>query len=148
MARQRFSLIPEDTKQEVILESKIRNGEIHADNFHELDPEEQKLVQKILFKMASEKVEPNIGASCLEFVLFAFMRLMHKQWNGIPFNEDDKAIQESLQRIMNMHQITNYQIPKQDWFFDYMAYAEEKAREILKNREEHVQRKLQVIGEV
>jgi hypothetical protein len=148
MARQRFSLVPDEVKQELVLESKIRNGEINPENFHQLTPEEQKKVHEILFKIASDKVNPNIGASVLEFVVFAFMRIMNKKVNGLALTAEDLEIKKSLDRIMEMHQITNDNISKQDWYFDYMAYAEEKAQAILQNREEHVNRKRQVIGEV
>jgi hypothetical protein len=148
MARQRFSLVPDEVKQELILESKIRNGEINPDNFHQLTPEEQKKVQEILFRIASDKVNPNIGASTLEFVVFAFMRIAYKQLKGLALTAEDQEIKESLERIMQMHQITNDNISKQDWYFDYMKYAEEKAQAILKNREEHIERKRQIMGYV
>jgi hypothetical protein len=146
MARQRISLVSEEVKSEATLESKIRSGEITADNFSELSAEEQAHVNGILFKMASEKINPNQGASAIEFTLFGFMRVMTKKIQGMSLTEDEKEIEAALNRIMGMHEITNDTVTKSDWLFDYMGYAESKAFEILGNRKEHIERKQQVTG--
>lgn len=148
MARQRISLVPDEVKKQETLESRILSGEINASNFAELSPEDQKQVNQILFKMASEKVDPNVGVSSLEFLIFAFMRIANKKLNGIPLNSEDLIIQESLNQILEMHEITNDNISKENWLFDYMAYAVANAEQILENRKEHIQRKQQVTGKV
>lgn len=148
MPRQRISLVPEEVKQEKTIEAKIQSGEINATNFSTLTLEEQAQVNKILFNMASKKVVPNQGASALEFTLFAFMRIMTKKMNGMSLTADEKEIETGLNNIMNLHEITNTNLAKSDWLFDYMAYAEAKAVEILANREEHITRKQQVTGQV
>ena len=147
MARQRISLVSDEVKQELDLESRIRSGEINPETFEQLSPEEQTQVNNLLFKMASEKVEPNQGTSALEFILFGFMRIMNKRVNGMSLTEEEKTIEESLQRIMNLHQITNVDVEKSQWLFDYMAYAEAKSAEFLRNREEHIARKQQITGQ-
>jgi hypothetical protein len=148
MARTRMSLISEEAQQEAILEQKIRTGELHADNFNQLSPEDQEKVNIILFKIASETINPNKGASVLEFVLFAYMRLMNKKMNGEYLNSEDVGIQDSLNRILAEHEITNTNIYRADWLFDYMDYAEYQAQEILKNRKEHIERKKSVTGQI
>jgi hypothetical protein len=148
MARQRFSFVSDEVRQELTLEARIRSGEINAENFHELSPEEQAQVNAILFRIASDKVNPNQGASVLEFILMAHLRLMQKKLNGLALSPDEQAIEASLNRIMEMHEMTNPSIAKADWLFDYMEYAERKAEEILRNRKEHIERKRQVMGEV
>lgn len=146
MARERISLISDEAKSEFTLESRIRSGEINPTNFVELTATEQSQVNAVLFKMASEKVNPNQGASALEFILFGFMRVMTKKVNGMSLTEDEVAIDGSLNRIMNLHQVTNDTVAKTEWLFDYMGYAELKAQEILQNRAEHITRKQQITG--
>lgn len=146
MARQHISFISDEKKQAISLESRIQSGEITAKNFGELSPTEQSQVHNILFEMASKKVNPNQGASALEFTLFAFMRVMTKKVQGMSLTEEEKQIDESLTRIMGLHQLTNTSVPKSDWDLDYMSYAESKALEILSNRKEHIIRKQEVIG--
>jgi hypothetical protein len=148
MARQRISLVPDEVKQKATIEARIRSGEINPENFSTLSPEEQVQVNEILFKMASEKIEPNQGLSAVEFVLFGFMRIMNKKANGMALTEDELAIEASLNRISAMHDITNTSKAKSDWLFDYMGYAELKSAEFLNNRKEHIRRKQQVTGTV
>lgn len=146
MARERISLVSDEVKQQQDLESRIRSGEINPQTFEQLSPEEQAKVNSLLFKIASEKVEPNQGTSALEFILFGFMRIMSKKVNGMSLTEDEKNIEESLNRIMDAHQITNPSVEKSQWLFDYMGYAEVKSAEFLRNRAEHIARKQQVTG--
>lgn len=146
MARERFSLVSDEVKQQLNLESRIKTGEINSDNFSSLSPEEQKEVNLLLFKMASEKIEPNQGLSAVEFILMGFIRIAHKKINNMSLTEDEQAIEESLHRIMNLHDITNENKAKSDWLFDYMGYAEVKAVEFLQNRKEHIERKQQITG--
>lgn len=146
MARQHISFLSDEQKQVISLEARIQSGEITSENFSELSETEQTQVHKILFDMAAEKVNPNKGASALEFTLFAFMRVMTKKVQGMSLTEDEKQIDESLTRIMGLHQITNDAVSKSQWDLDYMRYAETKALEILSNRKEHLSRKQEVIG--
>lgn len=148
MARQRISLVNEEVKQELNLEAKIKSGEINAENFATLTADDQAKVNKTLFKMASDKINPNQGASVLEFTLFAFMRIMTKKVNGMSLTADEKEMETSLNNIMNLHEMTNTEVAKADWLFDYMGYAELKAGEILQNRKDHIARKQQVTGQV
>lgn len=146
MARERISLVPDEVKAEVSLEGRIRSGDIHAENFNELTKEEQATVKTLLFKMASEQINPNQGTSALEFILMGFIRIMNKKVSGMAFTEDDKEIEASLQRIMQSHELTNPEIQKTDWLFDYMKYAETKSAEFLRNRKEHIERKITTTG--
>jgi hypothetical protein len=148
MARERISLISEEERSTITLEQQIRTGEMNPEVFSTLSQEEQTKVNGILFKMASEKVEPNQGTSALEFILFGFMRIMNKKITGLALSEDEKAIDESLNRIMNLHQITNEEVLKINWLFDYMGYAEMKSAEFLQNRKEHIERKAQITGNI
>lgn len=146
MARERISLVSEEVKAEVTLEARIRSGEINAGNFGELSTQEQSQVNGLLFKMASSKIDPNQGASALEFVLFGFMRIMSKKISGLALSEDEKEIEASINRIMEGHELTNPSVAKVNWLFDYMGYAELKSAEFLRNRKEHIERKTQVTG--
>ncbi|MDR4369791.1 hypothetical protein, partial [Bacillus cereus] len=96
MARERISFVSDDVRKEETLESKILSGEINAESFKNLSEEEQLKVNQILFNMASEKINPNIGSSTLEFVLFGFMRIMNKRENGLSISVDEKEIEENL----------------------------------------------------
>lgn len=146
MARERISLIPDEVRSELTLEARIRSGEINPGNFNELSQEEQEKVNGLLFKMASEKIEPNQGLSAIEFILMGHLRIIAKKVDGLALSEDDIAVEESLNRIMAMHEITNPDMAKADWLFDYMQYAEVKSAAFLQNRKEHIARKAQITG--
>lgn len=148
MARERIVLISEEVKKEVTLESKIRSGELDFEKYKTLPDEEKKTVIEMLFKLASEKIDPHQGNSTLEFILFGFMRLMNKKVKGLSLTQEDKSIEESLNRILEMHDITNMNKLRSDWLFNYMGYAEKKSEEILQNRQEHVHRKTRITGKV
>jgi hypothetical protein len=148
MARERISLIPEEMKQQLSLEQRIINGDINPDNIQILSVEEQKQVGEVLFKIASEKVEPNQGTSALEFILFAFMRIMMKKVNGQALTSEDRQIEQELNNIINMHELSSGKVARSNWLFDYMGYAQLKANEFLRNREEHIERKKKVMGNV
>lgn len=148
MAKERITLVSDDVKRQLDLESQIRAGLITPDSFTTLSAEDQTEVNNILFKIASEQVEPNQGTSALEFILFGFMRVMMKKIQGLSLNTQDKKVEESLNRIMARHDITNQDVDMSQWLFDYMGYAELKSNEFLKNREEHIARKQQVTGRV
>jgi hypothetical protein len=147
MARERISLVPDEVKREQVLKQQLLDGEMTPEVFQTLDPEEQGLINEILFKISSEKIEPNQGISALEFILMSFIRITNKKVNGMSLTAEDQAVEDSLNRILAMHEITN-ETPKASWLFDYMAYAEYKSQEFLNNRKEHVERKKKTIGEV
>ena len=148
MAVQRFNLLPEEEQKKEDLVSKIKRGEINPDNFSELPEGEQEKVNDILFDMASSQIDSNEGASTLEFILMSFIRIAYKKMNNVSLNSEDVKVEESLRRILNMHQITNEKVAMKDWLFDYMSYAEYKTAQFLQNREEHIERKKNVTGEV
>ena len=148
MARKRISLVDENTRKHLTWEQKIRSGVVNPDNFHELSPDDQQKVNHVLFEMASREINPNQGSSTIEFVLFSFMRIMSKRVEGRSLNSQDLRIKASLDRIMEMHEITNTKMPIEKWLFDYMRYAEMKASSILQNRKDHIDRKKKVTGSV
>lgn len=145
MARQRISLISEEEKKEKTLKQRILEGNFTHEDFQKLSLEEQQKVNKILFDIASERVNPTIGASTLEFILFSFMRIMKKKTDNLPLNSEDLKVEEALETIMNMHQITNEHTSLDEWLFDYLAYAKKRTEEFLQNRKEHIQRKTQIM---
>jgi hypothetical protein len=146
MTVQRISLVPDSEKDYLIIKQKILDQQLTKKDYDQLPPAEQQVVEKALFDIASDKVEPNIGASALEFVLFMFMRIVNKKLVGKSLTADDKIIEASLNRITSMHQITDSKLSIDQWLFDYMAYAEEKAAKILQNRKEHIARKVEITG--
>jgi hypothetical protein len=146
MARERISLVSEEVKSQATLEARIQSGEINQENFNELTPAEQAQVNELLFKMASEKIEPNQGLSAIEFILIGHLRVMSKKINGLALTPDEQSIEESLNNILDMHQLGNPAVAKSDWLFDYMGYAEVKAGEFLQNRKEHIERKAHITG--
>lgn len=148
MARQRINLVPDDEKEEFVLTQQILNEEINTDNFNQLPIEQQEKVKQILFKMAANKIEPNMGASVLEFIVFAFMRIAYKKIKGLSLTSEDKKIEAFLERIFNLHEITNDDIYMKDWLFNYLEYAETKAVKILENRQEHIKRKKKIVGNI
>ncbi|MCD7910940.1 hypothetical protein KC480_05295 [Bacillus velezensis] len=148
MPRERVVLISDEVKKEVALESQIKSGELDFNKYSTLPEEEKKKVMEILFKIASEKVDPHQGNSALEFILFGFMRIINKQVKGLSLTQEDKNIEESLNRIFEMHDITNKNKLRSEWLFDYMGYAEKKSEEILQNRQDHVLRKTRITGNV
>lgn len=146
MARERISLIPEAVQEERSIESKIRSGEINPEIFATLPPEEQSKINGILFKMASSGIDSNQGVSALEFITLSSIRLLFKMVNHQGLTDDDMKIKASLDRIFKQHELLNSDVSMEDWLFDYMGYAEYKSGEILNNRKEHIERKIEVTG--
>ena len=148
MARQYISLVSDEEKRVLDLKTKIMNGEITAENFHSLSPEDQKEANNVLFELSAAGVNIHQGVSSLEFILCAFMRITNKKVAGMSLSEDEKEMEAALQRIMELHEIANPQIRKDEWLFDYLGYAEKKTAEILQNRKAHVDRKKHTTGRI
>jgi hypothetical protein len=148
MSRERISLVPDEVKHDLTIRQQILTGEMTPEKFATLSEAEKAQINEILFKIASEKVEPNVGVSVLEFILFGFMRIMVKKMSGETLTEEDQEIEASIDRIMTGHEITNGVTPKANWLFDYMMYAEYNATKLLENRLEHINRKKTTIGVV
>jgi len=148
MAREKFSLITEEERKEAAIRAKIKNGQINPEVYATLPEEEKTMISNILFKMASDRAEPNVGVSTIEFVLMAFIRLTTKKLSGMSLNAEDKEIEAALNRIYSMHQITDGKTPKSEWLFDYLEYAEYNASKLLQNRQEYVKQKMRLLGEV
>ncbi|QHW35640.1 hypothetical protein GZH47_32600 (plasmid) [Paenibacillus rhizovicinus] len=147
MARERISLVDDAVKREAALRAQILDGEMTPEVFAGLPEDDKVYVNNVLFKMASEKIEPNQGTSALEFILFGFMRIMTKKMNGVSLNADDQEVESKLNAILSIHQITDGKTMNSDWLFDYMGYAYKKSEEFLQNRKEHIERKINTIGE-
>ncbi|SFJ65880.1 hypothetical protein SAMN02799624_05422 [Paenibacillus sp. UNC496MF] len=148
MARERISLVPEEVKTEATLRSKIESGELNAESYAVLPADEQELVNKILFDIAAEKVNPAVSASILEFTLFSFMRVVMKRLDGMSLTAEDEEVLAGIKTVMGTHEITNGQTLKANWLFDYLGYASENAKAILANRADYIQKKKNIIGRV
>ncbi|MBR3118521.1 MAG: hypothetical protein IKF29_04700 [Oceanobacillus sp.] len=148
MVREHISFIPAEKKEQKQIESMIKTGEINHSNYKTLTPGQQEEVNEILFNIAESQITLSQGVSAVEFVLYAHIRLMRKKVEGIALSAQDKKIEEGLQKVLDLHEITTENIAIDDWLFDYMSYAENAAKKILKNREEHVLRKRDVTGQV
>lgn len=146
MARERILLVPEETMEEKLIESRIKSGEINPEVFATLSQEEQSKINAILFKMASSGIDSNQGVSALEFITLASIRLLFKMVEHQGLTDDDLKIKESLNRIFQQHELLNSDVAMEDWLFDYMGYGEHKSAEILRNRKQHIERKLEVTG--
>ncbi|CDQ41797.1 hypothetical protein [Virgibacillus salexigens] len=146
MTRERISLISDDDKKMQQLEDRILSGEINKNNYEQLNLTQQNEVNRILFEIAEEKINLSKGVSAVEFVLFAFIRLISKQVNGVAMTAEDKKIEAGLQKVLDLHEIYNENISMEKWLFNYMEYAETAAIKILGNREDHIQRKKGVTG--
>jgi hypothetical protein len=148
MAREKISLIPDELKEVKHIENMIQSGEINKDNFHQLSPIHQQEVNKILFDMAESQINLSQGVSAIEFVLFAYIRIMSKQAKGLALSAEDKKVEEGLNRVLELHQITDGNTSIDDWLFNYMEYAEAASVQILGNRSEHINRKREVTGNI
>lgn len=148
MARQRISLVSEEVKEIKTIESRIRAGEINAENFDQLSPEEQQEVNRVLFDIAARQVNLAQGLSAVEFVLFAFIRLTNKRVKGLALTAEERKLEEKLQAILDTHEITDEELSINNWLFDYMDYALHAAETILPNRREHIERKKRVTGRI
>lgn len=147
MAVERIELISDQEKTAINIRASIQDGTINKDNFDQLDEKTQSVVKDILFTMSTEKIDSSEGASTLEFILMAFIRIANKKMNGRSLNSEDVKIEEALNTILQMHEITNG-TPRKKWLFDYMGYAQYKTMQFLNNRKEHIIRKMKVTGKV
>ncbi len=146
MAREKVRLVSDEDLKEKEIRNMISREEINQNNFDDYPEEIKRKVKEILFKTASEKVSLPQGLSSLEFVLLSYIRIMNKKVKGLALSAEDKKIESSLNRILEMHEITSSQILIDDWLFDYMHYAEKITEEVLDNRKNHYSLKKHIIG--
>lgn len=146
MAREKISLVPDELKEQKQIESMIQSGEINKNNFDKLNSKEQKEVSRVLFQIAANKLKLEQGISAVEFILFSFMRITNKKVSGLPLSAEDKVIEEKLNRILEMHEITNQSMSIKDWLVDYLDYAYDTSEYVLQNRKDHIQRKKHITG--
>ena len=145
MAVERIQLVPDDVLKKETLKDKVLSGEITKENFNNLTELEQAEVKDILFDMASEGINLYTGVSSLEFIMMGALRVMNKEMNHIALTETDMYIKNTLQEIMEKHELSNTNMAKEDWLMDYMAYAEGNATKILENRMNYLSQKRSII---
>lgn len=146
MARQHIQLTsPEELEEKQILQG-IRNGQFSKEDFEKLPDEMKTKVNDILFELSSSEINLFHGTSALEFITIAAIRLLFRYKENTPLSETDKKLEKMLENILQMHQIGNQDVDPSDWLFDYTSYTEYKTAQILRNREEHIERKMKVTG--
>lgn len=145
MTVQKIQLVPDEILNEQNLKERVMRGEITKDNYETLSEKEQNKVKDILFDIASENVNIYHGASSLEFILIGALRIIKREMNGLPLTETDLEIKESLDRILEMHELGNENSSKENWLMDYMGYAEAKSKKFLDNRKNYINSKRSII---
>lgn len=146
MARQRIQIsTPEELEEKEILH-RITNGEFSKEEFDELSKEKKDKVNDMLFELSSSGINLFHGTSALEFITIAGLRLLFQYQKNKPLTETDRKLEKMLEEILEMHQIGNQGVAPEDWLFDYISYTKYKTAQILRNREEHIERKTKVTG--
>lgn len=125
MTVEHFQLVPNATLEKQNLKGQILNKEITKENFGSLSSDDQLKVKDILFDISTENIDSNEGASTLEFILMAFIRLTNKKLNGESLNSEDVQIEKELNEILATHDLANGTARK-EWPFNYMSYAQYK----------------------
>lgn len=147
MAKERIQLVTDEVLKKTTLRAQLKNGKYSKEDYEKADPTEQRLVKDLLFDIAIEPVNPHHGASAIEFIVFAGLRLMMKKHDGVGFTEEDFKIQDQLRDILSIHELSNGEVNKDDFLFDYLDYAKYVAVGVLDNRESHIKRKVAITGE-
>lgn len=147
MAKERIQLVSDEVLLKTTLKAKLKSGEYTKEDYQKATQEEQRLVKDLLFDIAIEPVNPHHGASAIEFILFAGLRLMMKHHDGTGFTDEDFKIQEQLREVLAIHELSNGNVDKKDFLFDYLDYAKFVAQGVLGNREAHIHRKVAITGE-
>lgn len=148
MARQRIQLTSTQELEENKILHGIKNGEFSKEEFHALPQEMKDKVNDMLFDLSSSEINLFHGTSALEFISIAAIRLLFRYKQDTPLSETDRALEKMLEEVLEMHQIGNQEVDMADWLFDYISYTKYKTAQILRNREEHIERKIKVTGNV
>lgn len=147
MAKERIQLVSDEVLKKTSLRAELKNGTYTKEDYAKADAAEQRLVKDLLFDIAIEPINPHHGASAIEFIVFAGLRLMMKHHDGTGFTEEDFKIQEQLRDVLAIHELSNGEVNKEDFLFDYLDYAKFVAVDVIGNRGNHIARKVAIIGE-
>lgn len=147
MAKERIQLVTDEVARKTTLRAKLKNGSYTKEDYEVADDIEKGLVKDLLFDIAIEPVNPHHGASAIEFMVFAGLRLMMRKFDGVGFTEDDFKIEAQLREILKMHELSSGDVDKDDFLFDYLEYAKYMAQGVIHNREQHIARKVAITGE-
>ena len=147
MGKERIQLVSDEVLKKTSLRAELKNGTYTKEDYAKADAAEQRLVKDLLFDIAIEPVNPHHGASAIEFMVFAGLRLMMKHHDGTGFTEEDFKIQEQLREVLAIHELSNGEVDKEDFLFDYLEYAKFVASGVLENRQQHIERKVAITGE-
>lgn len=148
MARQHIQLLSSKELEEKKILHRITQGEFSKEEFEALPNEMQDRVNDMLFDLSSSGINLFHGTSALEFITIAAVRLMMQYKKDKPLSETDKKLEKMLEEVLEMHQVGNQGVSSEDWLFDYISYTKYKTAQILRNREEHIERKTKVTGNV
>lgn len=146
MARQRIQLTSSEQLEEGKILHGIKSGEFSKEEFNALPQEMKDKVNSMLFDLSSSEINLFHGTSALEFVSIAAIRLLFRYKQNTPLSETDRALEKMLEEVLEMHQLGNQNVDMSEWLFDYISYTKYKTGQILRNREEHIERKIKVTG--
>lgn len=146
MGKQRFQVSTPEQLEENKIMHLITQGEFSKEEFNALPDDMKKRVNEMLFELSSNSINLFHGTSALEFVTIAAVRLLMQYKKNKPLSETDKKLEKMLEEVLEMHQIGNQGVNPENWLFDYISYTKHKTEQILRNREEHIERKMKVTG--
>lgn len=147
MAKERIQLVSDEVARKTTLRAKLKSGSYTKEDFDQADTVEKGLVKELLFDIAIEPVNPHHGASAIEFMVFAGLRLMMKKFDGVGYTQEDFEIDRQLREILKIHELSSGDVDKADFLFDYLSYAQHVATGVIANREQHIARKVAITGE-
>lgn len=147
MAKERIQLVSDEVLKKSSLRGQLKAGSYSKEDYDQAEAEEQRLVKDLLFDIAIEPVNPHHGASAIEFIVFAALRLMMKRFDGVGFTQEEFELEKQLRSIMEIHELSNGNVNKEDFLFDYLSYAKHMAEGVIANREAHIARKVAITGE-
>ncbi|MGF0347775.1 hypothetical protein ACQR3P_29465 [Rhodococcus sp. IEGM1300] len=147
MAKERIQLVSDEVARKTSLRAQLKSGGYTKEDYDKADTVEKGLVKELLFDIAIEPVNPHHGASAIEFMVFAGLRLMMKKFDGVGYTQEDFEIDRQLREILKIHELSNGEVDKADFLFDYLSYAQHVATGVIANREQHIARKVAITGE-
>lgn len=118
------------------IKASIENGELKKDDLSKLTDEEKEMLLEMSFDIYSEAINTHRSLAALEYTLFSAIRILTLKAERKVLNEEDRKIENSLNGILNMHEITNRGLSIEDWSEDYLSYLQEVTLNTMNKRKE------------
>jgi hypothetical protein len=134
------TFVSPDQLRESEIRWRIESGQMTAADFDTLTSAEQNVVRHILHGIYANRVSISGALSGLEFAVIAALKLLFTLLNGQALTEQQQAFAATLESLISQHPMP---LDPGAWELSYLA---SQVAQVLQNREEYMQKKLDVTG--